>query len=367
VLGYRAQVTLLAEPPASPSATPGPVATGPTIELSGLALGAAPLPEPRGPISEWLLDRLVRPVHELSSMPTAFDDPVTGDDSALALYLCYELHYLGLPGVDEDWEWEPSLLRERQRLERRLEDRLVELAGPVPLGLSPAAAAAALRELASDDGAPSLSARVASRGTLAELRELAVHRSCYQLKEADPHTWGIPRLRGRAKAALVDIQMGEYGYGRPADVHATLFAECMRALGLDDRYGAYLDVVPGVTLSTCNLISLYGLHRRWRGALLGHLALFEMCSVGPMGRYAQALRRLGFGPDATRFYDEHVLADERHQVVALDEMVAALLADERELGGEVVHGARALAAVEAAFARHVIDRWDAGTTSLRTV
>ena len=38
-------------------------------------------------------------------------------DLALALYLCYELHYLGLPDVEETWEWEPSVLRERSRLE----------------------------------------------------------------------------------------------------------------------------------------------------------------------------------------------------------------------------------------------------------
>lgn len=357
-------MTLLADPPPSQSA-PAAATPSATIDLTDVTHRDVPLPEPRGQLSECLLDRLVRPVHELSPMPRAVDDPLTGDDSALALYLCYELHYLGLPGVDEAWEWEPSLLRERRLLERRLEDRLIEVAGPVPLGLSAAATAAALRELAHNDGEPSLSARVAARGTLAEVRELAVHRSCYQLKEADPHTWGIPRMRGRAKAALVDIQMGEYGYGRPADVHATLFGDSMRALGLDDRYGAYLDRIPGVTLSTCNLISLFGLHRRWRGALIGHLTLFEMCSVGPMGRYAEALRRLGFGREATRFYDEHVLADERHQVVALEEMVAGLLAEEPELAGEVVHGARALAAVEGAFAQHVLERWDASTTSLR--
>ena len=68
-------------------------------------------------------------------------------------------------------------------------------------------------------------------------------------------------------------------------------------------YGTYLDRLPGITLSTCNLVSLFGLHRRWRGALVGHLALFEMCSVGPMGRYQAALERFGLGrppPASTR-------------------------------------------------------------------
>ena len=202
-------------------------------------------------------------------------------------------------------------------------------------------------------------------GTLTQMREFAVHRSAYQLKEADPHTWGIPRLTGRAKAALVDIQQGEYGEGRPDDVHANLFADVLAALDLDPTYGAYIDHLPGITLSTCNLVSLFGLHRRWRGALVGHLALFEMCSVGPMGRYEAALQRMGLGQQATRFYREHVIADERHQDVALHDMVAGLIDQEPFLGGEVVFGARALTAVEQLFARHLLDAWAEGRTSLR--
>ena len=197
----------------------------------------------------------------------------------------------------------------------------------------------------------SLSGFMEQQGTLAQMREFAVHRSAYQLKEADAHTWGIPRLTGRAKAGLVEIQRGEYGNGDVTAVHANLFAEVLHALGLDHRYGSYIDHLPGITLSTGNLATYFGLHRRWRGALVGHLALFEMCSVGPMGRYSAALRRLGLGEQATRFYDEHVIADEHHEVVALEEMVAGLLEDEPVLGGEVVFGARALEAVEHAIRR----------------
>src|SRR5215207_5528275 len=115
----------------------------------------------------------------------------------------------------------------------------------------------------------------------------------------------------------------------------------MVELGLDPTFGHYVDRLPGSTLATDNLVSYFGLHRRWRGALVGHLALFEMCSVGPMGRYSNALRRLGVGQRARRFYDEHILADEHHQHVALD-MVEGLLEVEPILGGEVIFGARAL-------------------------
>jgi hypothetical protein len=312
-----------------------------------------------------LLDHLRLPVHELPALPDALDDPITGEDSPLALHVLYELHYRGFDGVDEAWEWEPSLLRERQRLERAFEARLVELAGPVPVGLSADDARAALLDLATEDDDATLSALVAREGTLEQLRELLVHRSAYQLKEADPHTFGIPRLWGRGKAAMVEIQRGEYGDGQPDEVHATLFARAMEELGLDATYGAHLDRIPGVTLSTGNLISLFGLHRRWRAALVGHLALFEMCSVGPMGRYLAALERLGFGGGpAARFYEAHVVADAHHAIVALDDMVGGLLEEEPMLGGEVVFGARALGAVEGAFSAHVRRCWAAGSTSL---
>ncbi len=58
-----------------------------------------------------------------------------------------------------------------------------------------------------------------------------MHRSAYQLKEADPHSWAIPRLSGPPKAALVEIQADEYGGGRPDRMHAELFADAMEALG----------------------------------------------------------------------------------------------------------------------------------------
>jgi hypothetical protein len=78
---------------------------------------------------------------------------------------------------------------------------------------------------------------------------------------------------GRPKSALVEIQLDEYGGGRPGLSHAELFAATLRAAGLDDTYGAYLDHVPGVTLATTNLISLFGSQRRLVPALVGHLAL----------------------------------------------------------------------------------------------
>jgi hypothetical protein len=141
----------------------------------------------------------------------------------------------------------------------------------------------------------------------------------------------------------------------------------MRALGLDPTYGAYLDRLPAVTLATVNLVSLFGLHRRWRGALIGHLAVFEMCSVVPMGRYANAIRRLGLGNDAAAFYDVHVEADAVHEVIASTELAMGFAEAEPARAGDVLFGAKALMAVEDRFARHLLASWQRRRSSLAPV
>ncbi|MBW8827152.1 MAG: iron-containing redox enzyme family protein [Acidobacteria bacterium] len=303
-----------------------------------------------------LLHHLQGSPHTLT-VPLLDDDPVVGHDTQLALWLCYELHYQGLEGVDDRWEWEPSLLAVRAELE----GRFIEGLEPILPVSDPIAA---LWDLARPGSQPSLSRHLVERGTLAELREFAIHRSGYQLKEADPHTWAIPRLSGLAKAGMVHIQTDEYGNGDPTAMHSALFADTMTAIGLDASYGRYIDVLPGVTLATTNLISMFGLHRRFRAACVGHLALFEMTSPAPMARYAAVCDRLGLSARARRFYDVHVDADTEHSLIATTDMVRGLIREEPDLGSEVVWGARCLVDLEQRFTEHLLTSWARGQSSL---
>jgi hypothetical protein len=326
------------------------------------------LPGPRGPITAFLLDALRREPHALAPPArTAPADALADEDLQLALYLCYELHYHGLDHVDDRWEWEPSLLRLRAELETDFEAAL-EAAVPRAAGdagTDPGEMDVALRAIADADDGPSLSRVLERDGTAEQFLEFAVHRSAYQLKEADPHSWAMPRLSGPPKAALVEIQADEYGGGRAERIHAELFARAMRALGLDDEYGAYLDHIPAITLATVNLMSFLGLHRRRRGAIVGHLALFEMTSSLPNRRYGDGLRRLGFGADATAFFDEHVEADAVHEAIAAVDLAGGLARQQPALTADVLWGARALVMLEARWAAHLLDAWDAGRSSLR--
>ena len=316
------------------------------------------MPSARGPVSAAVIDALAQSPYDF----TLASDEVDHEDLHMALFVLYELHYRGWDGVDDRWEWHPGLLGLRAVLEERFEQDLIELVGP------PAPAEDVPRQLialASDTSGPSLSGYLRGRATLEQFREFATHRSVYHLREADPHTFAIPRLGGKAKAALIEIQIDEYGGGAVNRMHQEMFRSTMTALGLDTTYGAYVDVVPATTLANNNVMSLFGLHRRWRGALLGHLAAYEMTSTGPNRAYGNALRRLGGDADATRFYDEHVEADAVHEQIAAYDMCGSFARAEPESAGDVLFGARCVLALEDRWAGQILAQWAAGETSLR--
>jgi hypothetical protein len=328
------------------------------------------LPTARGPLTADLLAMLA---HDPASVTDAdvpdvdVDDVLADDDLQLALYLCYELHYRGLPGVDDRWEWHPALLRWRGALEAAFEAAVDDLlAGWTPPPATPETMDVALRAILDADPAPSLSRFVEARASLDQVCEFLMHRSAYQLKEADPHSWALPRLSGGPKAAMVEIQADEYGGGRVERMHARLFADVLDAVGLDSTYGAYVDRLPGITLATVNLMTSFGLHRRNRGKVVGHLAAFEMSSSIPNRRYGNGLRRLGFEdvPAAVAFFDEHVEADAVHENIAAIDLAGGLARAEPALAADVLRGAQALVAVEGRWAEHLMDRFAAGRSSL---
>jgi Iron-containing redox enzyme len=324
------------------------------------------LPAPRGTVSELLLRTLKRQPCELPRIAIHVPgDPLADEDLQLSLYLCYELHYRGLPEVDERWEWNPSLLSLRATLEHKFEEALLSAIPLVDERVAADETDLALRSIVGSDDGPSLSTHMRRHATIAQVREFMVHRSAYQLKEADPHSWAIPRLFGAPKAALIEIQADEYGSGRADWIHAELFARAMRAVGLDPRYGAYLDRIPAVTLATVNLMSLFGLHRRWRGAIVGHLALFEMTSSIPNRHYAEGVRRLGYEGDATVFFDEHVTADAVHENIAAVDLAGGLIRQDPGLCPSLLWGARTAALLDRRWAGHVLRCWQRERSSLR--
>lgn len=321
---------------------------------------SAPLPRARGPFSELVLAMLRGEAHSLAPLRTG-DDVILDEDAQLALWLLLELHHRGLRGVDPELEWDPQVIRVRRELEEAHLAALRELVRDRLALVDPdedlARQIATL--LAQDDG-PSVADFLARRADEEQFRDFLRQRSIYHLKESDPQAFVVPRLDGPAKVALAELQYDEFGAGRPAGLHSLLFAQALQACGLDPSYGAHLDQARASTLAVSTTMSIFGLHRRWRGAAMGHLAAFESTSSVPCRRIAAGARRLGLPDAVAAYYDEHVEADAVHEQLAVHGICVPMVAAEPELRADVLLGVAACLELDALAGREQLDLWQAG-------
>lgn len=318
------------------------------------------LPEPRGELSATVAEAL-------RGEPTDHDYPIAaarradpyGEDVQLALQVCYELHYRGFDAVNPDWEWNPGILRLRSAMEDTF---LAALRDGVGGGDDISGVLDAL--LVEPVEGTGISHHLRDEGEWWQVCEYFVHRSIYHHKEADPHAWVIPRLQGQAKAALVAVEFDEFGGGRAERMHSQLYVDLLAGAGLETGYLHYLDVVPASMLAVVNMMSLFGLHRSLRGALVGHFAAAEITTAPSAQRMVKALRRFEADPACVLFFTEHVEADAVHEQVMRRDVIGDLLAREPELTESVVFGVQATDLVEDRFATEVLGAWQAGRTSL---
>lgn len=317
------------------------------------------LPPPRGPLSEQVVAALSG---DPDGRPIAFTaaDPY-GEDLTIALHTLYELHYRGFDGVNPEWEWDPELLRLRAQAERVFLDALrSDVDGGDDLD---AELGALLVEHVPGNG---VSHHLRDHGTWEQMCEYFAHRSVYHHKEADPHAWVIPRLHGRAKAALVAVEFDEFGGGKADRMHSRLYADLLDGAGMSSEYLHYLDDVPAPAIAIVNMMSLFGLHRSLRGALVGHFAAAEITTAPSAQRMAQALTRLEADPRCAEFFTEHIEADAVHEQIMRNDVIGSLLEQEPGLRADVVFGIQATEHLESRLANHLLSAWSADESSLRT-
>src|SRR3712207_5833128 len=318
------------------------------------------LPKARGPLSTAVFTALRGLPHEEG--PGDFGTPESAEDAAITLWALYELSYRGFDDVDDAAEWHPSLLALRYRLESELEDTLRGRWAGTPEAYAGATGdtfAQGLFDSIADHDGPSLARYVHTEADREQVLDLLRVRSIYHLKEADSTAWVVPRLGVVPKAALMELQYDEYGVGDPNRLHAHLFAKGMEASGLRPEYGAYVDEAPTEILEQNNAMSLFGLHRRLRGAALGHLAAFEATSSLPCRRMAQGLERLDFPPELVAYYAEHVEADAVHEQLAVRTICGSLVEEEPQVAGDVWFGVFSCLDLEDRTARRILDGWGA--------
>jgi hypothetical protein len=328
------------------------------------------LPRPRGALSAAvvaLLDGDEPDQSLFEAMVGDIDDIVTDEDAQLALWMLYELHYRGFSDTGH-LEWDPRAMRMRAALEQPFEAELRRRTRAVVDDACTSAPDLVdqIISMIETSGGPDLASYLHRRATREQIIEFLTHRSLYHLKESDPHSFVLPRIDGRAKVALAELQYDEYGAGQPERLHAGLYGDALAACGLDRTYGAYVDLVPGHVLASNNISSFLVLHRRLRGAALGHLAAFEATSSVPCRKIAAGIERVGLPDTVAAYFHEHVEADATHEQIALRDICAALVEDEPQLHDDVLFGVAACLYVDAVVATHVLDAWSSSDIDEKT-
>lgn len=324
------------------------------------------LPRERGPLSRRVVQTLRTGAGPRRSAPgfgelaLGPDSVVTDEDAQLALWVLYELHYRGFSDAADDLEWDPGVLRLRRTLERRFERelreavaaRLREVPGEAPV-------ATTLLALPGTSHGPSPAAHLHRHAGVDDVVDYLRERSLQQLKESDPQALVLARLTGRSKVALAELLYDEFGGGRPERLHQRLFAEAMTAVGLDPTYGAHVDDVGALSLASANAMSMFGLHRRLRGAAMGHLAVFEATSSVPSRKIAAGMERLGLPAAAAAYFHEHVEADAVHEHLAAHDIAGVMVEEEPWLRDDVLFGAAVCLHLDELSAVELVERWTA--------
>jgi hypothetical protein len=316
------------------------------------------LPPDRGPISRHVIQTLSDPETRGASIAIDTDDVIEDADAQLALWLLYELHYRGFDCVPADREWDTALIELRRTLEgafeRQLRDDVADRLSDLP---QDADVSEHLVRLIEADDSPSAAAYLQRHADLEQVLDFLRQRSVQQLKESDPQSFVLPRIDGPAKVALAELQYDEYGSGRRERLHAKLFADALRGAGLDAEYGAYLDECSALSLASANVMSLFGINRRLRGAAMGHLAAFEATSSMPSRRIAAGIERVGLPPEVADYFHEHVEADSVHEQVAIHDICGGLVEAEPELRADVLFGAAACLHLAGRASAELLERW----------
>jgi len=111
-------------------------------------------------------------------------------------------------------------------------------------------------------------------------------------------------------------------------------------------------------------MSLFALHRRLRGAIVGHLAAYEITSSIPSRLYSTGFRRLGHDTSTTRYFDEHVEADAVHEQIAARDLAGKLVEQDPAIRDDVLLGAAACLAIEGDVGAYALGRWEEGDSAL---
>ena len=198
------------------------------------------LPAPRGHMSAALVAALrSAPVPRPALLVSGGTrEPSLDDDLQISLWTCYRLRTRGFDDAHPAWDDHPALAQFQSALEARWEQGLRALEETTPQPALDGAGAAELRK----------------------------HDAFWH-----------PRREMRS--ALRDIHGDAYG-SRDERTHSVLFTVTLRDLDC----GTGVDEMPAPTLALANALSLFGMHQRLVGALVGFLTAVDTIGGDPFAQ-----------------------------------------------------------------------------------
>ena len=207
------------------------------------------------------------------------------------------------------------------------------------------------------DGGPSLADHLARSAGPDEFRDFLRQRSIYHLKESDPHAFVVPRIDGRARSR--SRSCSTTSSAPAARRHCTPVSSRMPwPPAASTPPTGRTSMPPAPTLAVNTTMSVFGLHRRWRGAAMGHLAAFESTSSRPCSRIAAGARRLDLPEAVAAYYEEHIEADAVHEQLAVRGICVPLVEADPGLRQDVLLGVAACLDLDGLAAGEHLARWD---------
>jgi hypothetical protein len=257
-------------------------------------------------------------------------------DRFATLLAVYELHTAPLETLGERarHQHHPGLSALKARCES---DWFAELdALPLPDGIDPHDAPAAMRALAARDRLPAVYKWIAKEASWEDIVTFLALEGGPDAGFDDLVAACQVGLSGPAKMELATNYWDEMGDGDPDAVHTTLHERLVAAI---DMPTLPLAGLPMSALARTAMGGLLATNRWLQPEMLGALGLIEL-QAGPRCRLVlQGFDRCGAPAGAYPFYDVHAEVDPRHGKDWLDNVIAPTVAAHPQWSPRIVRGA----------------------------
>jgi len=162
------------------------------------------------------------------------------------------------------------------------------------------------------------------------------------------------KLPARPKLELARNYWDEMGQGTQSGMHGPMLEHLGRALDLDIREEATV----WESLALANLMVALAANRHYTYQSIGALGAIELTAPGRSEKVNAALKRLGLGGAARRYYALHATLDVKHSLAWNNEVLLPLVAANPALATPIAEGAlMRLRAGARCFERYRAELW----------